>query len=91
LEKFQNEIFETKIVLALGRQFFALTNNKNIAEFTTLKFFTFNDFFHFADLNWSLKDVKHTIMSLQKQLIFNKYRGANASCLLKPKHLKAYC
>ena len=44
-----------------------------INEFTTSKFFTFNDFFHFPGLNWSLKDVKHTILSLQKPLIFNKY------------------
>ena len=44
-----------------------------IAEFTTSKLFTFNDFFHFPGLNWSLKGVKHTIFSLQKQLIFNKY------------------
>ena len=44
-----------------------------IAEFTTSKLFTFNDFFHFSGLNWSLKDVKHTIFSLQKQLKFNKY------------------
>ena len=44
-----------------------------IAELTTSKFFTFNDFFHLAGLNWSLKDVKHAILSLQKQLIFNKY------------------
>ena len=28
-------------------------------------------FFHLPGLNWSLKDVKHTILSLQKQLIFN--------------------
>ena len=46
---------------------------EHIAEFTTSKFFTFNDFFHFSGLNWSLNDVKHTILSLQKQLIFNKY------------------
>ena len=44
-----------------------------IAEFTTPKFFTCDDFFHFPGLNWSLKDVKHTILTLQKQLIFNKY------------------
>ena len=36
-------------------------------------FFTFNDSFHFPGLNWSLKNVKHTILSLQKQLTFNKY------------------
>ena len=36
-------------------------------------FVTFNDSFHFAGLNWTLKDVKHTILSLQKQLTFKKY------------------
>ena len=46
---------------------------EHIAEFTTSKVFTFNDFFNFPGLNWSLKDVKPTILSLQKQLIFNKY------------------
>ena len=44
-----------------------------IAEFTTSKFCTFNDFFfHFLGLNWSLNDVKHTILVLQKQLISTK-------------------
>ena len=50
-----------------------ITKIARIAEFTTSKFFTFNDLFHFPGLNWSLKEVKHTILSLQKQLIFNKY------------------
>ena len=45
----------------------------HIAVFTTSKFFTFSDFFHFPGLNWSLKDVKHTVLSLQKQRIFIKY------------------
>ena len=43
-----------------------------IAEFTTSNFFTFNDFFHFQGLDGFFKDVKHTILILQKQLIFNK-------------------
>ena len=38
-----------------------------IAEFTTSKSCTFNNFFHFLRLNWSLHDVKHTILVLQKQ------------------------
>ena len=42
-------------------------------EFTTSKFCTFNDFFHFLGLNWSLNDVKHTIVVLQKQLMSTKY------------------
>ena len=50
-----------------------IVNIARIAEFTTSKFFTFNDFLHLPGLNWSLKDVKRTILSLQKQLIFNKY------------------
>ena len=45
----------------------------HIAEFTTSKFCTFNDFFHFLGLNWSLNDVKHTILVLQKQLMSTKY------------------
>ena len=45
----------------------------HIAEATTSKVFAFNDFFHLSGLNWSLNDVKHTILSLQKQLTFNKY------------------
>ena len=44
-----------------------------IAEFTTSNVFIFNDFFHFLGLNWSLNDVKHTILVLQKQLISTKY------------------
>ena len=44
----------------------------HIAEFTTSKFCTFNDFFHFLGLNWFLNDVKHTILVLQKQLISTK-------------------
>jgi len=39
-----------------------MTKSKNsalrIAEFTTLKFLTFKDFFHFLGLNWSLKECK---------------------------------
>ena len=38
-----------------------------IAEFTSSKSCTFNNFFHFLGLNWSLNDVKHTILVLQKQ------------------------
>ena len=45
----------------------------HIAEFTTSKFCTFNDFIHFLGLNWSLNDVKHTILVLQKQLMSTKY------------------
>ena len=31
----------------------------HIVEFTTSKFCTFNDFFHFLGLSWSLNDVKN--------------------------------
>ena len=44
----------------------------HIVEFATSKFITLNDFFHFLGLNWSLNDVKHTILVLQKQLISTK-------------------
>ena len=49
----------------------------HIAEFTTSKFCTFNDFFHFLGLNWSLNDVKHTIVVFQKQLISTKHSLRN--------------
>ena len=45
----------------------------HIAEFTASKFGTFNAFFHCLGLNWSLNDVKHTIVALQKQLMSTKY------------------
>ena len=44
-----------------------------IAEFTTSNFFSFNDFFHFLGLNWSLKDIKDTNLVLQKWLVSTKY------------------
>ena len=50
-----------------------ITKIAPIAEFTTSKFFSFKDLIHFPGLNLSLKEVKHTILSLQKQLIFHKY------------------
>ena len=50
-----------------------ITKIAPIAEFSTSKFFTINDLIHFPGLNSSLKEVKHIILSLQKQLIFNKY------------------
>ena len=65
-----------KITSALGGKIFAVTKSKkiaHIAEFTTSKFCAFNDCFHFLGLNWSLNDVKHTILVLQKQLMSTKY------------------
>ena len=57
MEIFQNKILGTKIASAPGGQFFAVEKSivkiEHIAEFTTSKFFTFNDFFHFPGLNWS--------------------------------------
>ena len=60
----------------------------HIAEFTTSRFFTFNDFFHFPGLNWSLQSVKHIILILQRQLIFNKYLSIYTHFAVAVKGLK---
>ena len=72
---FQNKIFREKNHFSARWPNFCSDRVKiaHIVEFATSKFFTLNDFFYFLGLNWSLNDVKHTNLVLQKQLISTKY------------------
>ena len=72
---FQNKIFREENLFSAQWPNFCSDRVKiaHIVEFATSKFFTLNDFFHFQGLNWSLNDVEHTNLVLQKQLISTKY------------------
>ena len=56
-------------------QIFAATRSKNRAYCRVhhLKYFTLNDFFFTPRIELVLKDVKHTNLVLQKQLISTKH------------------
>ena len=72
---FKLKFLGRKIASAPGGQIFVVTKSKNSAYCRVHHFKVFHfqrPIFHFLGLNWSLKDVKHTILVVQKQLISNK-------------------
>ena len=86
---FKIKFFGRKISSARGGRILQWQGVKiaHIAEFTTSKFCTFNDFFHFLGLNWSFKHVKYTILVLQKQLESTKYFLIFILAVWKIRHL----